>query len=224
MKKLTLIGCLAAILASGATGHAIQMVIPTTVVSGVNVFSGPSFTVSGNYGLNDFVWIEAIGTVDLNVGNYTANAAGVIVAPPTTNTGNNPGQTSPALPGSPNPGAPYAALLIGNSILGFHPLFPADLSAGLNSATPPTDIFAQQTIGSLFGVAIPNGTVLEFRINDINTGDNSGSFTIKNVTVPEAWGALSSLLIPLTTWSGMLLFRKRTLAIVQLVPNNLAGK
>src|SRR5205823_4354003 len=83
----------AATLTVGVTAYGLQMNIPITVVNGIDVFSGPSFTVSGNFGLSDFISVEAIGTVDLNFGNFTANAAGVITAPPVTNTGNNPGQT-----------------------------------------------------------------------------------------------------------------------------------
>ena len=99
MKKIVLLGCSAATLAVAVTAYGLQMNIPTTVENGIDVFSGPSFTVSGNFGLSDFISVEAIGTVDLNFGNFTANAAGVITAPPVTNTGNNPGQTAPALPG-----------------------------------------------------------------------------------------------------------------------------
>ena len=211
MKKIVLLGCAAATLAVAVTAYGLQMNIPTTVVNGIDVFSGPSFTVSGNFGLGDFISVEAIGTVDLNFGNFTANAAGVITAPPVTNTGNNPGQTAPALPGAPLPGLPYAALLIGNLSLGFHQLFPADASAGLGSSAPPTDIFATRTIGDIFGTTIANGTVLEFRVNDINTSDNSGSFTVGNSrgqNVPDAWGMLSSVLVPLCLWGGLLLGRK----------------
>jgi len=211
MKKIILLGCAAATLTAGVTAYGVQMNIPATVVNGTDVFSGPSFTVSGNFGLSDFISVEALGTVDLNFGNFTANAAGVITAPPVTNTGNNPGQTSPALPGAPLPGSPYAALLIGNLSLGFHQLFPADASAGLGSASPPTDIFATRTIGDIFGTTIANGTVLEFRVNDINTSDNSGSFTVGNSpvqNVPDAWGMLSSVLVPLWLWGGLLLGRK----------------
>jgi hypothetical protein len=213
MKYYIFAGCIAATLAASITAQGAQMSIPTTVVNGTDVFSGPSFTVSGNFGLSDFVSVESIGTVDLAAGGFTANAAGVITAPPTTNTGNHPGDTSPALAGAPLPGLPYAALLIGNSTLGFHLLFPADASAGLGSATPPTDIFATRTIGDVFGASVANGTVLEFRINDINTGDNSGSFTVGNArgqAVPDAWGTSSSLLVPLALWSGLLLFRSNS--------------
>ncbi len=211
MKHYACAVIVAAALLAAAAAHAISLNIPTTTISGVNVFSGPTFVVSGNYGLSDLVSVEGIGTVDLAFGNFTANAAGVITAPPVTNTGNNPGQTSPALAGSPLPGAPYAAVLIGNATLGFHVLFAADASAGLGSAAPPTDIFATRTIGDIFGAAIANGTVLEFRINDINTFDNSGSFTIKSVAVPDSWGVLSSLVMPLALWIALLRFRRNPL-------------
>jgi len=53
--------------------------------------------------------------------------------------------------------------------------------------------------------------VLEFRVNDINTSDNSGSFTVGNSgvqNVPDGWGMLSSVLVPLWLWGGLLLGRK----------------
>jgi hypothetical protein len=213
MKYHIFAGCIAATLAASITAQGAQMSIPTTVVNGTAVFSGPSFTVSGNFGLSDFVYVEGVGTVDLAAGQFTANAAGVITAPPTANTGGHPGQTSPALAGAPLPGLPYAALLIGNSTLGFHILFPADASAGLGNPSPPTDIFSSRTIGDIFGASIANGTVLEFRVNDINTGDNSGSFTVGNgpiLSIPDDWGMTFSLLLPLALWSGLVLFGRGT--------------
>jgi len=53
--------------------------------------------------------------------------------------------------------------------------------------------------------------VLEFRVNDINTSDNSGSFTVGNSrgqNVSDAWGMSSSVLVPLCLWGGLLLGRK----------------
>ena len=198
MKALASVARALVAISFGTVAHAIQLNVPTTSVTGFNVFSGPSFVVSGNFGLADIISVEAVGTVDLQFGNFTANAAGVITAPPVTNTGNNPGQTSPALAGAPLPGQPYAALLIGNTTLGFHALFPANAASGLGSPTPPTDILTTRTIGDVFGAPIANGTVLEFRINDINTVDNSGTIRVLNVnaTVPDAWGTFASLLVP----------------------------
>jgi hypothetical protein len=189
--------------------YAVPFVIPTMVISGTSVFSGPSFTVSGNYGVNDIIYIEGTGTVDLNFGNYTANAAGVIVSPSTTNTGNHLGQTSPADFGALDPGAPYAALLIGNASLGFHPLFAANSSAGFGSSSVPSDIFAMETIGQVFGTAVNNGTVLELVVNDINNYDNSGSFTITTHPIPDEWSMRASFISSLGLLSSMLLFRKK---------------
>jgi hypothetical protein len=188
--------------------QAVPFVIPTTVISGTSVFSGPSFTVSGNYGLNDIVSIEASGTVDLDFGNFTANAAGVIVSPPTTNVGSHPGETSPG--GFFDPSAPYAALLIGNATLGFYPLFPANASTGLGSLIVPTDIFVTDTIGQIFGSPIADGTILELLVNDINTFDNSGSFTLTSTSsVPDDWSVKATLICCSCLWSGIFLLRKK---------------
>jgi hypothetical protein len=207
MKIPCFVFTIAAALALALTAHAAELIIPSTTVLGTEVFSGPSFTVSGNFGVTDFVSVEATGTVDLASGLFTANAAGVITAPALTNTGNAPGQTAtgPA-------GFPFASLLIGNLTLGFHPLFPADASTGLGSPSAPTDIFATRTLGDIFGAPIGNGTVLELRVNDSNTGDNSGSFLVHSVTnaatAPERWSLWPSILLPLALWSGLILVGK----------------
>ena len=165
---------------SAGSGRAGYLVIPPTTVLGTDVFAGPSLTTSMALTAADLVTVSAAGTVDLAGGNFTANAAGVIVGPSTTNTGNSPGQTASG-PG----GNPYAALLIGNTGLGFFPLFVADASTGLGSPTPPTTLTETVSLGSIFGPTFtaPAGTVLEFRVNDINTGDNSGAFVL---SAPDA--------------------------------------
>jgi hypothetical protein len=178
-----------------AAAHASTLDVPSSVVLGtqvVGITDGPTFTVSGSFGAGDFIDVQASGTVDLASGQFTANAAGVLVSPATSNTGIHPGQTSPG--GSF--GYPYAALLIGNSTLGFFPLFPADAADGLGSSTPPTTITVDETLGSIFGplVSIPDGAVLQFEINDIDNYNNSGSYTVGSVTssVPDA-GATGGL-------------------------------
>jgi PEP-CTERM motif len=189
-----------------SVAQAAPFVIPTTVISGTDVFSGPTFTVSGNYGLNDIFSIEANGTVDLASGDFTANAAGVIVSPSTTNIGSHPGETSP---GTLNPSAPYAALLIGNDTLGFHILFPADASAGLGSSIVPTDIFATETIGEIFGTTIADGTTLELRVNDdLQIDDNSGSFTLTG-TISPAPEPTTLALAGLGGLASLVMFRRR---------------
>ncbi|MGH1393586.1 MAG: hypothetical protein ACRAVC_06070, partial [Trichormus sp.] len=77
--------------------------------------------------------------------------------------------------------------------LGFFPLFQANAANGLGNSTPPTNLSLKNaSLASIFGLSfsgLTNGTVLEFRINDGNPGDNSGAFTITNAatvtSVPE---------------------------------------
>jgi PEP-CTERM motif len=174
-------------LAAGAAGQAKAglLLIPDTTVLGTDALSGPTFTVLGDYSATDFVSVRGVGTVDLASGQYTTNAAGVIVSPQTTNSGNHPGEISSG-PG----GFPFASVLIGNVDLGFFSLFPADATTGLGNATPPTDITVlNRTLGDLFGPGfsgITSGTILELRINDSNSVDNSGSILVSTVAaVPE---------------------------------------
>ena len=167
--------------------QAAQLIIPNTTVLGTNVFSGPTFTVSQNFLPSDTLSVNVSGTVDLFFGQFTANAAGVIVSPQITNTGNSPGQTA-AGPG----GRPFGSLLIGNNTLGFFPLFSANAANGLGNANPPTNLsLSGVPLSSIFTTVgftgITAGTVLEFRVNDgiTNWNDNSGQFFITSTPEPS---------------------------------------
>jgi hypothetical protein len=203
MKKNYLAATLSLSLCAGV--HAATLDVPTTTVLGTDVFTGPTFTVSGNFGASDDIDVTVSGTVDLASGDFTANAAGILVSPATANTGAHPGQTSPG-----EFGFPYASLLIGNSALGFVPLFPADAADGLGNSTPPTTLTVDETLGSLFGssVSITNGEVLDLLVDDINTGDNSGSYTVGNTVngVPDAATTVSLLGLSL---GGLAALRRR---------------
>jgi len=139
----------------------------------------------GSFSATDTISIRATGVVDLASGNYTANAAGIITAPPTTNTGNHPGQTSP---NTSQPSVNFAALLIGNTTLGFFQAFPSNAANGLGNPVPPTTLTSTATLGSIgFASGLANGTVLHLVVSDCNGcfGDNSGSFLVGSATVPE---------------------------------------
>ncbi|TRU41594.1 MAG: PEP-CTERM sorting domain-containing protein [Microcystis aeruginosa Ma_QC_Ca_00000000_S207] len=165
--------------------QAAQLIIPNTTVLGTDVFSGPTFTVSQNFLPSDTLSVNVSGTVDLFNGEFTTNAAGVIVSPPVTHTGNNPGQVL-ASPG----GQPHGSLLIGNNTLGFFPLFLATAANGLGNANPPTNLsLSGVPLSSIFTnvgfTGIANGTVLEFRVNDTDTYGNSGQFVIASTPEPS---------------------------------------
>lgn len=169
---------------------AAQIVIPNTTVLSSDIFEGPSLNVS-NLTPADTLNINVLGTVDLAGGGFTANAAGVIVSPGFTNTGNSPGQTAPAGIEAPLPGNPFATLLLGNTDLGFAQVLPANAVNGLGSSTPPTSLFLNTTFGSLFpGLSSlsPYSGELQWRVNDTYGFDNTGSFEVRNVeseSVPE---------------------------------------
>jgi hypothetical protein len=124
--------------------HADALLVPNLTVLGTNSADGvgfdnggPSFIVGQNLLGTDTLSLTVSGTVDLDLGNFTANAAGIIVSPATTNTGNHPGEVTP---NAGNPALNYAALLIGNSTLGFFQVFPSSAEFGLGDATPPTTL------------------------------------------------------------------------------------
>jgi len=160
-----------------------QIPVPDTTVSGVDVFSGPSFALDRDYGQEDFFCLRAVGTVDLAGGAFTANAAGVVVSPITgTNTGAFPGEIEPRIP---PPSFPFAALLIGNDDLGFVPYFiPANSGLNDQRIPGPTTLEEQRTMDELFGIGAGVGTEIEFRVNDSNSG-NTGAFEVSNCLVPE---------------------------------------
>jgi hypothetical protein len=161
-----------------------MLVIPNTTVLATDA-TGPAFTVAGTFSSSDTISITVSGLVDLASGNFTANAAGIIAAPPTTNTGNHPGETAPNLS---DPAVNFAALLIGNTTLGFFQLFPSDAADGLGNPAPPTTLSITETLGSIgFASGLSDGTVLHLKVSDCNGcfGDNSGSFAVGSSSVPE---------------------------------------
>jgi hypothetical protein len=163
--------------------HADVLLVPNLTVLGTNSADGvgfdnggPSFTVGKNLLGTDTLSLTVSGTVDLAFGGFTANAAGIIVSPLTTNTGNHPGETSP---NADNAALNYAALLIGNSTLGFFQVFPSSLVFGLGNPAPPTTLtLTDRTLADIgFTSGLSMGTVLDFRVSDINAFDNSGLST-----------------------------------------------
>ena len=138
-RRLLLFSAVCATLVSGAT-----IAVTNTVVLATDSI-GPSFTVVGNFSSSDLISITASGLVDLASGNFTANAAGIIAGPATTNTGNHPGEVSPNLS---NPSLNYAALLIGNTGLGFFQVFPSNAANGLGNPLPPTTLTSNATLGA----------------------------------------------------------------------------
>jgi len=187
------------LVAFAAASHASPLIVPTLTVLGANAADGlgfdaggPAFTVAGNLLGTDTLSLMVSGTVDLAGGGFTANAAGIVTAPATTNTGVHPGQTTP---NSGNALLNYGALLIGNSTLGFFQVFPSSAAFGLGSGSPPTTlVLTNRTLANIgFTAGLSNGTILELRVSDTNSGDNSGQFLVTQSSVPEpaTFGLLS---------------------------------
>jgi hypothetical protein len=179
------------LLAATALLRADALLVPNVTVLGTNSADGmgfdnggPSFTVGSNLLGTDTLSLMVSGTVDLASGQFTANAAGIIIGPDPTNTGNHPGEVAP---NSGNPALNYAALLIGNGTLGFFQVFPSSADFGLGNASPPSTLtLTDRTLADIgFVGGLTSGTVLEFRVSDINFGDNSGAFDITQGAVPE---------------------------------------
>jgi hypothetical protein len=179
------------LLVPAALLQADALLIPNLTVLGTNSADGggfdnggPTFTVGQNLLGSDTLSLTVSGTVDLASGDFTANAAGIIIGPAITNTGNNPGQVDP---NSDNPSLNYAALLIGNSALGFFQVFPSSAEFGLGNPTPPTTLtITDETLADIgFTSGLSMGTVLELRVSDIDDYNNSGAFHVSQVPEPK---------------------------------------
>ena len=66
-------------------------------------------------------------------------------------------------------------------------MFPSSAAFGLGSASPPTTlILTNRMLADIgFATGLSNGTILELRVSDINSGDNSGQFLVTQSSVPE---------------------------------------
>jgi hypothetical protein len=181
MKTLLLTVGLVAALTSTAAADILTP--PALTVLGTNVFAGPTFTVPTDFAATDELSFTVSGIVSLQPsGAFGTNAAGVVVV----------AGSSPVGASLPNGSTTYGSLLLGNSSIPFVQLFPTNADNGLGSSAPPTSLTISATLGSLFGSGLSAGTVLEFRVSDINTGDNGGQFSISSggdaaVPEPGAW-------------------------------------
>jgi hypothetical protein len=178
------------------SASAASLVIPTTTVNGTDVFSGPSFTVTSDFLGTDTISLNVSGTVELASGNYTTNAAGIL-------TQYSPVFNSVAGNAFTNSfGEKYGALLLGNSTIGFYNLFEPNAANGLGSANPPTNLsltnISLSSIG--FSSGLTDGTVLQFRVSDEDTFNNSSAFTVSGsidgttTAVPEPFTIIGTLI------------------------------
>ena len=96
----------------------------------------------------------------------------------------------------------------------FVQLFPATAANGLGSAIPPSSLtLSNVTLNSLgFISALPSGTVLQFRISDINTFDNGGQFTVSGQIVTADVPEPSAGLLAIAGIGFLFLIRRRCLA------------
>jgi len=174
-----------------ATGWAKPLKIPNITVLGVDTGNGgvgPSFVVPQDFTPSDTLSIQVSGTVDVYYTSPTSghivNAAGVVVG------------TSPLTPYNVRPGQTYytttshltglqalGALLIGNSSVGFFPLFRPTEQNGLGNSSPPTSLsLTDVPLSTVFPtlMSLKKGTVLEFRVNEApgNQANNMGNFMV----------------------------------------------
>lgn len=175
---------IASLLILATTAGAAQLTLPTTItLNATSVTSGPTFVAPADFGPGDTLMMDSKGIVELDGGDFHCNAAGVITGSATTNTGNHPGEVAINNSGFPAGTAPFpfGAVLLGNTALGFHPVFPANAAAGLGSPTPPSELFVNEPLSTIFGSSftIHQGDVLQLRVDDNAViGDNSGAYTL----------------------------------------------
>ncbi len=178
-----LVGCIGTVQASTIS-------LPSAVVPGSAAAGGPSFMTTTAWQPGDVLEALISGTVNFDSTRpdfYSAdwNAAGIVVN--TYNPNLTVGQTLPAYI---NQG--YLRLALGNPTLGFFPLLEANAADGLGSAAPPTTLTLSRTVSDIFGAGLPAGTMLEYRVYDSPTTDNTGAFTVAALAVDEP--SMASLL------------------------------
>jgi hypothetical protein len=160
------------------TSAAATLVVPDLTVLSTDTVSGPTFVVPTNYSASDFLSFTVSGIVTLQGGaTYGTNAAGVVVVPGSTGIGGSSFNGSGL--------STFGSLLLGNGSIPFVQLFPTNPANGVGSGAPPTTLVFSETLGSIFGTGLSSGTVLQFRVSDTNTADNSGQFSITSSAVPE---------------------------------------
>ena len=199
-----------AILAGGLLAQAGSLTFTSPMtVNGTDAFSGPSFPVSTGLSSTDMLNIRITGTVCLQPsGTFCTNGSGVLLV---AGDGVAVGQDFWNTPG----GSWFGSLLIGNSTLGFFPVVLPSAATGLGGVNPPLQLDVHATVGSIgFTSGIPAGSTLEFRISDFNTGDNSGSFTVRDITGPRSADVSDtpepSTIVLMATGAGLLaLYRRR---------------
>jgi hypothetical protein len=178
-----------AVLVSVTSIGAMAVPIGPITVQGTDVFTGPSFVVTGNFAATDSIFFTATGSVNLS-GNeggtgYRTNAAGVTTQPGNSLFGGGftPGfggaATNPPFGGSPF-NSTWGSLLVSvDNFTTAQQVFLTDASNGLgNTVSGQQTVTRSALIGSLFAGGLSNGTVLQFRVSDSNNGDNGGSFLL----------------------------------------------
>ncbi len=183
--------------------NALAITIAPTTVNATDYLTGTtdagSFTLDRDYAASDVLNLTVSGTINIDsfVDNgYVTNAAGVTTQPGTPFFGNPPTGAAVAYDSSRK----YGSLLFGNSVNGYRQVFQANAANGLGSDNPPTTLSISTTLGAVFeNLSLSRGTVLGFRITDVNSGDNTGSFLVSGsigepaTAVPEPFTILGSI-------------------------------
>jgi len=152
---------------SPSVGAAYAFVLSSVPVPDLTVNAadsgGTSFTLAAPVSSLDLLTLTVSGSVATS-GSVTSNAAGVSLG-----SGGCINQN----------GICAGALLLGNSTLGFHPLFPPTAAYGAGQSSPPTRLALRVPLESIFGpVSLPAGTTLFLKVADTNYSDNSGQFAV----------------------------------------------
>jgi hypothetical protein len=170
---------LAVLLASAGLARA-DFTIPPTDINSLDA-NGTAFVVTGGTLNADAVLsLSASGIVNLNdkFGPFLVNAAGVVISD--GGAYSNPTASVFTYAGGLVASAPFGALLIGNSTLGFVQLFADNVVNGFGASAPSSTLSVTATLGSLFGagVVLTDHTKLFIVVNDSLRSDNAGSFNV----------------------------------------------
>lgn len=184
MKATLLAIGIAALAGTAAAATSTQTLFDNQFLSAFDNPTGPSVTIIGGTAANGEITITASGTGDMSAQQFVTNAAGVILRPDPTFTGNHPGEIKIR---SAN-GLPFGAVLIGNDRVGYVAAFdPAE--SGLGTTDAPTDLVRTTTLDEIFGPSFDgfaDGESFSIVYNDGTLHDNSGGYdvTVQIATIP----------------------------------------
>ncbi|MBS2037498.1 hypothetical protein JST97_21090 [bacterium] len=183
------------VLVASIGAQAVSIIAPVMATDYANSPTpvGYTYTLTQNYLATDAFSFTASGEINIATADpfgfgYWINAAGVTTHSQNTLGGfHGFGYTDSSGPF----GTSYGSILVSaNNFATATQVFLADASNGLGAAGAVTSVSRTATFADIFGGGLAAGTVLNFRVSDVNNNDNAGQFTLTGfLGAPDPTGA-----------------------------------